>query len=685
MSNHLSNENSPYLLQHAHNPVDWYPWGEEALTRARIEDKPIFLSIGYAACHWCHVMAHESFENPATAAIMNENYICIKVDREERPDLDSIYMSATTAMTGSGGWPMSVFLTPDQRPFFAGTYFPPTARYDMPAFGDLLTSIAKAWREKRQDLLNAGEQVTQYLLQITQPGAATGPALTSTVLDEAAAELIQSYDWQFGGWGRAPKFPQPMTIAFLLGRAARHGGQEELKLVNHVLSAMAQGGMYDVVGGGFARYSVDNTWKTPHFEKMLYDNAQLAQVYLYAYLLTGSQAQRRLCEETLDFILREMRHPSGGVYSSLDADSQGKEGQFYVWDESEIRSVLQNNFDLFEAAYGIIAQPRWEGKIILRRVLDEQTLAGRFKISPDEVTTRLSACHVQLLEARSRRVRPGTDDKVLVCWNAMALSALAEAGRYLKRTDYLHAAQQNAHFLLDNLLVNGRLLRSWREGQARHTANLEDYAALASGLLALYASDGDTAWYRSALSLADDMVARYRDPQGGFFDTPNDHEPLLVRPRDLQDNATPSGSALAAQALLQLAAYGDRPEWRSIAGQMLDRMAESMQRYPTAFAKWLCAADFALGPIFEVAIIGNPASAQTRALMDRLWQTYRPQLVAAIASDPPAPGSPALLNERPLLNGQPTAYVCQNFVCRLPVNTPEEMSEQLHSWNPSWM
>ena len=677
MPNHLINENSPYLLQHAGNPVDWYPWGEEALSRARAEDKPIFLSIGYAACHWCHVMAHESFEALPTAAILNEHFVCIKVDREERPDLDSIYMGATVAMTGSGGWPMSVFLTPDQQPFFTGTYFPPTPRYNMPGFNDLLTSIARAWREKRADILNSAARVSQYLLQNAHPGQTMDGEFNPAVLDEAAAGLLQSYDWQAGGWGAAPKFPQPMTLAFLLARAARRGGEQELKLVQHALGAMARGGMYDVIGGGFARYSVDSTWKIPHFEKMLYDNAQLAQVYLYAYLLTAAPALRQVCEKTLDFILRELRHPSGGFYSSLDADSQGEEGAFYVWDEAEIQSVLQADFDLFKAAYGLSARGLWEGRIILQRALDDQTLAAKFRLNPAEVETCLSGCRDRLLAARSRRVRPATDDKVLVSWNALALSTLAEAGRYLKRPDYLQAARDNARFLLDNLWVNQRLLRSWRSSQARHSACLEDYAALALGLLALYTSDGDPAWYTTALALADDMLARYRHPQGGFFDTPDDHETLLLRPRDLQDNATPSGSALAAHALLLLGAYGDRPHWPAAARQMLAGMAGSMQRHPTAFARWLCAADFAIGPTYEVAIIGDPALAPTRALVDALWSTYRPQLVAAVASDPPPRGSPALLMQRPRLNGLPTAYVCQAFVCQQPVTTPEGLSQQL--------
>ncbi len=680
MPNQLIHENSPYLLQHANNPVDWHPWGEEALAKAKAENKPIFLSIGYAACHWCHVMEHESFEDPETAAIMNENFVSIKVDREERPDLDSIYMQATTAMTGSGGWPMSVFLTPDLRPFYAGTYFPPVPRYNMPSFKEILLNLAKAWNEERQEVDRVGDQVLQYIQPQTQ-FSEIKDLFTEQSLEAATKSLLDSYDWGYGGWGGAPKFPQPMTIEFLLRRALSDSSQRDqaLKAALHILNAMSRGGMYDLVGGGFARYSVDNFWRVPHFEKMLYDNAQLALVYLHSYLVTREERFRQICEETLDFIVREMTHIDGGFYSSLDADSEGEEGKFYVWTHDEIQNALGPDFDFFKAAYGITPQGNWEGKTILQRVLDDAALAARFKLDLASVRERLNESHRRLLRVRENRVYPGTDDKILVMWNALALSAFAEAGRYLGRKDYLEAAIRNARFLLENLYVHQRLLRSWREGQAKHNAYLEDYASLILALLSLYQSDPNAQWYTSALKLADEMVAHFADPDGGFFDTRDDHEALLLRPKDIQDNATPSGNALAATALLELSSYGDRMAWRDLAENMLSFIQNATLRYPTAFAKWLCAADFARGPLHEVAIVGNLDDDQAQELVKTLWKNYRPRQVTAISAYPPPRESPALLSDRPLLNNQPTAYVCQGFVCLQPTNSPAEMEVQLTS------
>ncbi len=678
MPNHLINENSPYLLQHANNPVDWYPWGEEALTKAKSENKPIFLSIGYSACHWCHRMREESFEDLEVADFMNKNYVSIKVDREERPDLDAIYMQATVAMTGSGGWPMTVFLTSDLKPFYTGTYFPPVPRHNLPSFKELLSGIARTWQEERDEITKVGNRVAQHL-QLTMASPKSDSFFNPEYLQVIADKIIKAYDWGYGGWGSAPKFPQPMTIEYLLRRATTDSPQREqiLKVSQHVLDAMSRGGMYDVVGGGFARYSVDNFWRTPHFEKMLYDNAQLALVYLHGYLVTGEAKYRQVCEETLDFILREMTHPDGGFYSSLDADSEGEEGKFYVWTHEEIQETLSSGFEFFKAAYGITPQGNWEGKTILQRALDDSSLATHFKMDPETIPIKLADCHSKLLPVRNTRIRPGTDDKILVMWNALALAAFAEAGRYLKRKDYLDAAIRNAHFLMDNLYINDRLSRSWRDGQAKHSAYLEDYAGLIHALLVLYQSDPNPAWYATALKLGDEMVTHFADPNGGFFDTRDDHERLLIRPKDIQDNATPSGNALAAIALLKLAAYGDRNEWRSLAEDMLASVYDVILRYPTAFAQWLCAVDFAVGPTHEVVIIGDPSQSETKELLKALWKSYRPRQVTAISVYPPEPGSPALLNDRPLFNDQPTAYVCQGFVCLQPVNLPSEMENQL--------
>ena len=742
------------MLQHADNSVDWYPWGPEALEKARSQDKPIFLSIGYAACHWCHVMAHESFENPATAAIMNEYFVNIKVDREERLDLDGIYMQAVVAMTGQGGWPMSVFLAPDGRPFYGGTYFPPVPRYNKPAFGELLLTVVNAWKNDLDGLLENGRQMLDQVREqglSLAPAPAAGPAsLQPAALERAASALAQSYDWTHGGWGWAPRFPQPMTIEYLLRRATR-GDRQALEMAVHALRAMAKGGMYDVVGGGFARYATDDRWHTPHFKKMLYDNAQLARAYLHAWQLCGGEtpentpslpseikrfapALRAVCEQTLDFVLREMTHPLGGFYSSLDADSQGEEGKFYTWTPQEIRAALgkAQDAELVIAAYQVTEGGNFEGKNILQRARSDEQLAEQFGLSAAAVPDRLRGLHARLLEARAQRVRPSTDDKILVSWNALMLAAFAEAGRGLGRPDYLAAAQRNARFLLENLVQGSRpvspstagvrpvspstagvrMMRSWRggeppplsgalyrpspisaleigegEGRARHNAYLEDYAALVLGLLALYQSDANVEWYAAAVRLADEMVAHYADVgeagsstgllAGGFFDTRDDHEALLYRPKEVQDNATPSGNALAACALLQLAAYGDRMEGRSRAEAMLGSIQDLMVRYPTAFAQWLCAADFALGPVQEIAVLGEAGLPHTDALLHTLWKRYRPRQVTAISAYPPACGSPALLNDRPLKNGLPTAYVCRGSVCQQPVNSPEELEAQL--------
>jgi len=677
MPNRLANENSPYLLQHADNPVDWYPWGEEALERARREDKPIFLSIGYAACHWCHVMAHESFEDPEIAALMNEYFINVKVDREERPDLDSIYMNAVVALTGQGGWPMSVFLTPDGQPFFGGTYFPPNRRYGMPSFRDLLEAIQRAWRDERESVLQTGQQVSGHLqAQISR--SLTPHPLTTEALEQAALNLAQAYDWKGGGWGQAPKFPQAMAIEFLLRRAAA-GDRFGLEMAVHALDAMALGGMYDVIGGGFSRYSTDNDWLVPHFEKMLYDNALLSQAYLHAYLLTGREDFRRVCVATLDFMARELRGPEGGFYSSLDADSEGQEGKYYLWTPQEIYEALPDPLeaDFVIAAYGVSATGNFEGKNMLQRALDDGQLGERFGLEPEQVPQLLEALHARLLEYRQRRVRPATDDKVLVSWNALALTSFAEAARYLQRSDYADIAIRNGQFLLDNLRPAGRLLRSWRAGVARHNAYLEDHAALALALIALYQLDFNPRWFSTAVELMQEVIDHFSDPDGGFFDTRHDHGALVTRPKNLEDNATPSGNSLAAQALLLLHAYSGEGSWRDLAEASMSRVLSQAVRYPTAFGHWLCAIDFALAPVQEAAVLGPQNDPETRGMLALLTERYRPHLITAWSDYPPPPGSPALLQDRPLAGGRPTAYLCRAFVCQQPVNTRAALQAQL--------
>jgi len=675
--------------------VNWYPWGEEALEKAKAENKPIFLSIGYSACHWCHILAHESFEDPEVAAFMNEHFINIKVDREERPDLDAIYMQATVAMTGSGGWPMSVFLTPDLKPFYAGTYFPPVPRHNMPAFKDVLAGIARTWQDQQGEATRVGNEVETHLRQSLTANIQSDSGFTQAHLDAAVKSILESYDWGNGGWGSAPKFPQPMTIEFLLRRFVHSKPSENanmdegpLKASIHALKAMARGGMYDVVGGGFSRYSTDNFWRVPHFEKMLYDNAQLARAYLHAWQITGDPFFRQIVTETLDFIAREMTHSDGGFYSSLDADSEGDEGKFYVWTLDDIRATLKDDSDFFEAAYGVTARGNWEGHIVLQRALDEASLAARFKLDPEAVPVKLAACHSRLLIARAHRIRPGTDDKVLTSWNGLMLATMAEAARVLDSGRELPAIDQhadrfralatrNAEFLLSALRPNGKLRHSWREGKTTNEVFLEDYAALILGLLELYQTDFNAKWFQSAREFADEMIELFNDPAGGFFDTSKDEKALLLRPKDVQDNATPSGNALACEALLKLAAFTDEGKYRDLAEKSLKLVVGMAVRYPTAFGRWLSTADFALGNTKQIAVVypadGDPVSELIRVIQS----AYRPNTIVAASVYPPSNEAPTLLFDRPLKDGKTTVYVCEGFVCKNPVSTVSELTELL--------
>lgn len=682
MSNHLVSENSPYLLQHANNPVDWYPWGEEALQRAKVENKPIFLSIGYAACHWCHVMAHESFEDDETAAFMNEHFINIKVDREERPDLDNIYMQATVAMTGSGGWPMSVFLTPDLKPFYAGTYFPPVRRYNMPSFKEVLAGLSNAWQADREEVEKTSAKVYEHLnLQGNLP---TSELLTPEQLAAIAKSMHESYDWSYGGWGDAPKFPQPMALEFLMHHSTSQKTDEYAKLIKHYLYAMARGGMYDVVGGGFSRYSTDNQWRVPHYEKMLYDNAQLIRIYLHAWQVTRDPFYKRIVEETLAFVEKEMTHEQGGFYSSLDADSEGEEGKFYVWSLDEIRTVLQHDSDLFEAAYGVTSKGNWEGKTVLQLSMDDASLAARFGLNIEAVPAKLADSHSKLYAARATRIRPGTDDKVLTAWNGLMLAAIAEAARVLEDVSPLAAkygdlAKRNAEFLLTNLRTNGKLHRSWRDGNTTNEVFLEDYAALILGLIELYQTDFDSKWFNVAQELADEMIEKFSDSAGGFFDTPNDGEPLLIRPKDVQDNATPSGNALACEALIKLSAYSEKSNYRDLAEKALSLVTKFALRYPLGFGRWLSAAQLASGTLKQVAVIGEAGDGSFQKMLKAIRVEYHPNVVVAASSLPVNENAPALLNERGMLNGKATVYVCEGFVCKQPTTDIKTLGELLNT------
>ncbi|MDD5370262.1 MAG: thioredoxin domain-containing protein [Anaerolineaceae bacterium] len=678
MSNALAREISPYLLQHAENPVDWYPWSQSALQKAHREDKPIFLSIGYAACHWCHVMAHESFEDPEIAHLLNQGFVSIKVDREERPDLDALYMAAVVAMTGQGGWPMSLFLTPDGLPFYGGTYFPPKPRYGMPSFRQVLESVIQSWKKERENVYQIGQQVAENLQQATRWDLRPA-SLQPSFLDQAAHYLVEIYDWENGGWGHAPKFPHPMVLEFLLMRTVR-GDSKALEVVRHALDLMSKGGMYDQVGGGFHRYSTDEHWFVPHFEKMLYDNAQLARVYLHAYQITGEVNYRRICEDTLDFIAREMTSSEGGFYSSLDADSEGEEGKYYTWTPLDIQKAVDKPSDreLLIAAYGITESGNFEGRSILRQTLNESMLAQRFQISPDQITEKLTGLLKILRKYREQRVRPITDDKVLVSWNTLTQITFREAGLAFHRADYLDVAMRNIEFILDRLYQDGRLYRSYRVGRVNHEAGLDDYAGLILALLSAYGADADVRWFTTASQFIQDMQSHFSDPTGGFFDTRDDQEQLLVRPKEMQDNATPSGNALACLALLKFAAYSGASGLRQDAEQLLGSLQEVALRYPTAFGYWLSVMDFAVGPVLQVAILGKQQDPLTRAMQNLVTSNYRPRMVIAISNDPPHQSAPELLQHRSLRNNQTTAYVCEGFVCRMPVNTVADLEEQLN-------
>lgn len=680
MPNRLAQESSPYLQQHGSNPVDWFPWGAEALARALAEDKPIFLSIGYAACHWCHVMEHESFEDAATAEILNRNFVCIKVDREERSDLDSIYMQAVVAMTGHGGWPMSVWLNPQREPFYGGTYFPPERRHGMPGFKELLRNLAEAWQQRRGELQENARAMLEHLRSPAAAGGAAGALPDAGLLPQALQAVLQSFDWSNGGWGAAPKFPQPMTIEFLLRQHARSADPLALEMAERTLQAMAAGGMYDQLGGGFHRYAVDDHWLVPHFEKMLYDNAQLARVYLHAFQVTGKPLYKRIVEETCDYLLREMTEPGGGFYSAQDADSEGEEGRFFVWSVAEVQKILQVDAPLFMEAFDVTAGGNFEGHSILHVQVPLALLAEKYKLAEDEVESRLARARMQLWAVRERRIKPLRDEKVLTAWNGLALAALAEAARVLERADYLLAAQRNAEFVLGTLhTANGRLLRTWRAGSpAKLNAYLEDYANYADGLLELYQATFEERWFVAARQLADAMLEHFADDSGGFFDTSADHEQLITRPKDLQDNAVPGGNGMAAGVLLRLAAYTADARYSSAAEQVLARVQASAARYPTAFAQTLQALDFYASAPAEVALVGPLQDSGMAELLAELREPYRPHQVLALLQ-PLAGSAIPLLHGRVQLGGQATAYVCRNFACQLPVTTRAALHRQAGS------
>jgi len=675
MANRLAGETSPYLLQHAHNPVDWYPWGPEALARAKAEDKPIFLSIGYAACHWCHVMERESFEDAATAADMNRDFVAIKVDREERPDLDQVYMGAVQAMTGSGGWPMSVFLTPDGRPFYGGTYFPPQPAHGLPSFRQALAGAAKAWRDERLEVVAAGQRLADSLAAQNRLPT-DGPAPTEALLGEAEAGLKSRFDSLNGSWGGAPKFPQPMTIDFHLARIA--GGQTGSRaMVRYTLDRMADGGIHDQLGGGFHRYATDPIWLVPHFEQMLYDNAQLARTYLRAWATLGIDTYREVARGVLEYLIRELRRDDGSFAASQDADTDGVEGATFTWTAAEIREVLGDDAPLFTATYGVRDEGNWEGRTILSRL---HPAAGDDGVVDADREGRLGEARARLLERRGGRPQPARDDKALAAWNGLAIGSLADAARLLPSPAaerYRTAAIAAADTILAGLRgPEGRLARSWKDGRASGQGVLEDYADLADGLLALYEATFDERWFSIARELADAILDQFTDSAGGFFDTADDHETLVTRPKDPQDNATPAGGSMATLVLLRLAALTGESRYREAAERAITTVTPFLARYPTGFANWLSAAQLVVGGIVEVAIVGDPQDAATQALIEVARSGGRQDLVVAAAADPSRSAIP-LLEGRIAIEGRPTAYVCRQFACRLPVTDREALVAQL--------
>ncbi len=678
MPNHLATETSPYLLQHAHNPVDWRPWGAEALALAREESRPILLSIGYAACHWCHVMERESFEDEATAALMNEHFVCVKVDREERPDIDAIYMQATQAMTGHGGWPMTVFLTPEGEPFHAGTYYPPEDRHGMPGFRRVLLGVADAWTNRQEAVRQTTASMRELYASSMERTRSTG-ALDVALLSRAMSELVRRYEPHWGGFDGAPKFPPTMTLDFLLRQWARTGESQALEMVTHTFRRMARGGIYDQAGGGFSRYSVDAHWLVPHFEKMLYDNALLVRLGAAIWQATRDAEARRVTEETLGWLTREMTSPAGGFYSSLDADSEGHEGRYYVWDAAELDALLGEDAALMRAYWGVTSGGNFEGRNILHVPREPADVAREQGVTEPELRTAVERATRLLYDARERRVRPARDEKILAGWNGLMLRGVAESARAFGDEALAEVALRNGEFLFRELVRDGgrSVLRSHKDGESRIPGFLEDYAAVALGALSLYELTFDRTWLDRAGTLADSLLEKFWDEEAqALFDSPSGGSPLITRPRDVTDNAVPSGTSLAIELLLRLGDILADGRYTSRAGYLLETVAEPMARYPTAFGHALGAADLAVRGAIEVAIAGEPWSDEFRALARAVSERYVPSLVLAGGLGESARGI-TLLEGRERSTAM--AYVCRAYACDAPTSEPDMLVEQLEA------
>lgn len=675
MANRLMKETSPYLKQHANNPVDWYPWDDEALQKAQKENKPIFLSIGYSACHWCHVMAHESFEDLATATFLNNNFINIKVDREEHPELDNLYMAAVVAMTGQGGWPMSIFLTPRLDPFYGGTYFPPSPRAQLPGFMQILKTIQNAWEQHHTEIQRAALDITSAIKDSMAGETLNTQDSSQTIIDTAVIFFEKYYDWKNGGWGSAPKFPQPMIIDFLISQACR-ANKSALAMVDHNLQSMQMGGLHDLVGGGFHRYSTDVHWLIPHFEKMLYDNAQLANAYLHGYLLTRNPDFKTTCTRTLDFILSDLRGPDGEFYCSLDADSEGEEGKYYLWSQSEIEGLFHSSelLGFFKSHFGTFPENHSSEPMILRI---ETHQAGEQPSAIYYSETMESLLEV-LRQGRQKRIRPHRDEKVLTSWNALTIRALAEAGRYLENQTYLRAAQVNAAYILANHRDGTTLYHTRRDNQAHIHGFLEDYASMIIALVFLYQADFNEIWLESAVELCERMIAEFRDPQGGFFDTSPTRKDLAVIPKFLEDNATPSGNSLAVYALLLLSELVEIGNFRPLAEHTLQQIQGQLVRYPPGYAFWLQGLDLSQGPVQQVFLSWPLDKAiNIRDWLHILNKDYHPRRMIGGSADRPKRFQPYRFPQNLSINNQITAFVCNNFVCNQPVHTIQALLTQL--------
>jgi uncharacterized protein YyaL (SSP411 family) len=679
-ANRLINETSPYLLQHAHNPVDWYPWGSEALDRARREDKPVLLSIGYSTCHWCHVMEKESFENTAIAALMNKHFVCIKVDREEHPDVDHLYMGAVQAMTGGGGWPLTVFLTPQGEPFHGGTYFPPEDRHGIPGFPRVLLAISEAYNNRLAQVTDTAKEVTAHLKEratlMAQP-----QLLSPDILNNAYGNLVPSFDRSNGGFGSAPKFPQPMTHEFLLRQHLR-GERPALEMVLATLDRMAAGGIRDHIGGGFHRYATDARWTVPHFEKMLYDNALLSQLYLHAYQVTGNPLYRSVSEETLDYVIREMTDPAGGFYSAQDADTEGGEGQYYLWSADEIVALLgEEHGGLMNRYFGVSAGGNFEGKNILHMPSDAGSFGSGHGMGTAEVEGLIERSKKILLASRERRTRPHRDEKIVASWNGMMLRSFAEAACILGRDDYREIAVANGSFLLRELRQGDLLMHSYKDGTTKIPGYLDDYGLLVSGLLALHEATFEQLWLVEAVALADFMIHRFSDKesQGVFYDSGQGHSELLIRSRDTVDSVKPCGGSAAAEVLLRIAAITGEGKYEDSSVAMLSLVSDQMVTHPLGSGHWLCALDYFLAQPTEVAIVGGLSRPETRALVGAVCQQYLPSRILVGAEpdrDLSAPATP-LLRDRHMIDGQPTAYLCQGRSCYSPITDPDKLKQGL--------